>query len=96
MKDIDIKIRWVDKLRNNWAIIHKPNKNRSYYLIKICRHAPLWEIAGTFLHEMLHMLFWIYFTDEAINASKEHEACESVDQAGQDAVREYMGVNEDV
>jgi len=96
VKDVDIKIRWCTKLRRHWAVIHKPSKKRPYYLINIQRNAPLWEIAGTLMHEMLHMLFWTYFAESKIDEDKEHVACDAVDLAGKQAVKEYMGIKEDL
>jgi len=96
MKDVDVKIKWVDKLRGSWAIIHPPTVKKPYYLIKIQKNAPLWEIAGTFMHEMLHLLFYTYFGLNSVNAQKEHVACEAVDEATKIAVKKYLGVREDL
>jgi len=87
VKPITLKIRFGRKLANWGKLRHMGG---SSYEITVDKAAPIWQVGGTLLHEFVHLIFYCFFVESAIDEKREHRVCESVDRAGSRAIRKYV------
>ena len=87
MKSITVKFRFGKNLANWGKLIHKGGRT---YEVWIDTTAPLWKIVGSIMHEIMHLVFYIFFAIGYIDDAREHRACELVDKASTRAMKRYL------
>jgi len=87
MKPINVRLRFKPSAKDWGKLVHRGGRN---YTIFVDTRASFGEIAGTIMHEVMHLVFYTFFTPDAIDDTREHAACERVDKAAQTGMRRYL------